>query len=339
MRLDDVHVAGTGRRLPPATTLDEADRAGLCDRRKVWRSRIESVCVSQDESGPQLAAHAAREALARAGSRPRDIGLVLHASIYYQGHDLWTPASYVQRVALGNACPAVEIGQMSNGGLAAVQLAAAYLRADPGSRQALVTTGDRFCLPGIDRWRSDPGTVLGDGGTAVVLSRGDGFARLRSIATVSDPDLEAMQRGSARFGDAPFGAGAVVDIEAHRRDFIARTGLDAVLDRFEAGQRAAVEGALADAGVGLGEIDWFVVPHLGWPRLEEQFLSKFGVRPERTTWAWGRTVGHLGAGDQIAGLGHLADTGALRPGQLCLLVGVGAGFTWTCAVVEALRLP
>ena len=339
MRLTALYVAGTGSALPPRMTLDEADQAGLCDRRKVWRTGIESVCVSDTETGPRLAARAAARALGQAGSRPHDVDLLLHASIYYQGHDLWTPASFVQRVALGNACPAIEVAQMSNGGLAAIELAAAYLRADPEHHQALVTTGDRFCPPGIDRWHSDPGTVLGDGGTAMVLSARDGFARLRSVASVSDPGLEAMQRGDAPFRDAPYSSGAPVDIEAHHRGFVAKAGLDAVIDRFEAGQRAAVKRALSDAGVEFAELDWFVLPNLGRPRLEEQFLGKFDVAPERTTWEWGRRVGHLGAGDQIAGLGQLVDSGALRPGQLCLLVGVGAGFTWSCAVVEMLRRP
>lgn len=339
MRLSETYVAGTGRRLPPRITLDEAERAGSCDRRTVWRTRIESVCVSVDESAPQLAALAARRALRQAGSRADDVDLVLHASIYFQGHDLWTPASYVQRTVLGNSCPAIEVAQMSNGGLAAMELAAAYLRADRAHHQALVTTGDRFCAPGVDRWRSDPGTVLADGGTAVVLSARDGFARLRSVASVSDPHLERMQRGDAPARDAPCSSGSPVDVEAHRRAFVSEIGLDTVLDRFDAGQRAAVEQALSDAGVELRDIDRFVLPNLGLPRLNEQFLGKYDVAIERTTWEWGRRVGHLGAGDQIAGLGHLADTGALRPGQLCLLVSVGAGFTWSCAVVEMLRAP
>jgi 3-oxoacyl-[acyl-carrier-protein] synthase-3 len=47
-------------------------------------------------------------------------------------------------------------------------------------------------------------------------------------------------------------------------------------------------------------------------------------------------VGHLGAGDQFAGLAHLVDTGLLHLGQTCVLVGIGAGFSWTVAVLEVL---
>ena len=110
----DLYIAGTGRRLPPATTLAEAEAAGLCRRRAWWRSEVESVRVSPGESGPEMAARAAGAALAQAGSAPAGIDLLLHATTFYQGHDMWAPASYVQRVALGNTCfPVRSIGGMS----------------------------------------------------------------------------------------------------------------------------------------------------------------------------------------------------------------------------------
>lgn len=333
-----VYVAGAASALPPAMTLDAADRAGLCDRRAVWRTGITSVCVSPDEHGPQMAARAARTALRRGGHTPDDIALILHADIYHQGHDLWSPASYVQRAAVGNPCPAVEVRQLSNGGMAAIDLAAAYLRAGAG-RAALVTTGDRFALPGIDRWRSDPGTVLGDGGTALVLSTDHGWARFRSLVTVSDAHLEGMQRGTDPFSAAPLGTRRPIDVEAASRDFVSATGLDEVLDRIDAGQREAFKRALSDAGVDAADIDRFVLPNVGRARLDEYFLRKFGIDPGRTLWEWGRQVGHLGAGDQIAGLAELAASGTLRPGHTCLLAGVGAGFTWSCAVLDVLRTP
>lgn len=135
--------------------------------------------------------------------RPDDIHLVLHANTYHQGHDLWAPASYVQRMAVGNSCLSLEVRQLSNGGMAALELAASHLLSVPSRHSALITTGDRFCLPGFDRWNTDPGTVCGDGGTALVLSARDGFARIRSLVTVSDPALEGMGRGTDPFSDAP----------------------------------------------------------------------------------------------------------------------------------------
>lgn len=342
MRFDDLYVAGCGRWFPPAMTAEDAERAGLCDRKLIWRSEFASVCVAEvAESGsaPEMAARAAEAALRQAGSAPDEIDLVLHADTYYQGYDLWPPASYVQRVAVGNRCPAIEIRQMSNGGMAALELAAAYLTASPARRAALVTTGDRFCRPGYDRWHSDLGTICGDGGTAAVLSRRSGYARLRSLVTVCDPSLEQMNRGQDPPGDAPFSVRKPIDLEAHRQDFVAEAGLDVVMDRIEAGQQEAVKTALSDAETSFADLDRFVLPSMGRGRLKAHFLDPFGIDLDRTTWDWGRHIGHLGAGDQIAGLGYLADTGGLRPGQRCLLAGVGAGFAFSAAVVEMLEPP
>jgi 3-oxoacyl-[acyl-carrier-protein] synthase III len=50
-------------------------------------------------------------------------------------------------------------------------------------------------------------------------------------------------------------------------------------------------------------------------------------------------VGHLGAGDQFAGLAHLVDAGELGAGGIAVLLGVGCGFVWSCAVVEVRYRP
>lgn len=334
--MNELYIAGVGSWLPPPMTLDQAEQAGHCERRQVWNTGIESVCVSAGESAPEMAVLAAREALGQAGCEPDDVGLLLHACAYHQGHDMWTPASYIQRFALGNRCPAMEVRQMSNGGLAAVELAAWHLAADPRRAAALVTTADRFCLPGFDRWRSDPSTVCGDGATAVVLSSRGGFARVRGLATVSDPGLERGGRGDRPFSDVPLGAGAPIDVGADGTVLVRELGLEPLLKRIEAGQREAFDRARAQAGVKFADIDWFVLPNMGRTRMKAQYFDAFGIDPEHTAWPWGRRVGHLGAGDQLGGLAHLAGAGKLAAGQICALVGIGAGFTWTVAVLEVL---
>ena len=77
----------------------------------------------------------------------------------------------------------------------------------------------------------------------------------------------------------------------------------------------------------------------GRRRLESSFIRPLGLDLDRTTWSWSRSVGHLGAGDQFAGLDHLVATGALAAGQRVLLLGVGAGFSWSAVVLEVLAEP
>jgi 3-oxoacyl-[acyl-carrier-protein] synthase-3 len=338
VRVDNLYVSGTGIDLPDPMSAADARDAGLCDDRTVRRTGIRSVCVS-NESGPQMAVRAARRALAEAGAGPDGIDLVLHASTYFQGHDLWAPASYVQRAALGNACLAAEVRQLSNGGMAALELGAGYLRADPARRAVLITTGDRFCPPGFDRWNTDPGTVCGDGGTALVLSAQGGFARLLSLVTVSAPELEGMGRGGDPFGEAPLAARSPISVDAHRAHLLQEFGAGALLERLQSGQQEAYLRALKEAEVNSVDVDWFVLPNLGRPKMDFQFFRPLEIDPDRTTWSWGSGVGHLGAGDQIAGLNRLASTGVLAAGQTCVLVSAGGSFAWSVAVLRILHAP
>ncbi|MFD9904248.1 ketoacyl-ACP synthase III family protein [Streptomyces sp. NPDC059063] len=339
MMFDDLFVAGCAAWLPHAVSVEQALADGLCTPAMAAAVDMTSVTVAGEESGPQMAAEAARTALDRAAHGPAEIDLLLHACFYHQGHDLWAPASYVHRRAVGNDCPAMHIHQVSNGGMGAIELAAPYLLAGEGRTAALLTTGDRFGRPGFDRWNSDPGTVYADGGTALVLSRRAGFARLRSVVTVSRSDLEGMHRGDDAFGPAPFSTRPVIDMETQKRAFLSSVGKSFTVSRVTAGQRQALKQALADAEIELADIDWFVLPHMGRRRLNASYFRPLGADPERTTWPWSRTVGHLGAGDQFAGLDHLVTSGKAGPGSRCLLLGVGAGFSWSCAVVEVLERP
>jgi 3-oxoacyl-[acyl-carrier-protein] synthase-3 len=336
---DDLYIAGCGTWLPPRIPTAQALAAGDCDAALARSTAMLSVAVSDKEAAAEMAVRAARMALQRARATAHDIDLVLHASLYLQGHHLWAPASYVQRVAVGNQCPALEIRQVSNGGMAAWEMARAYLLASSSRSGALVTTGDRMNPPGFDRWRSDPGTVYADGGTALVLSRQTGFARLRSLVTVSDPQLEGMHRTGDAFGEPSLVEQGTVDLDTCRREYLAEAGRSATVARIASGQQTAVAEALSAAGVQLRDIARFAVPHMGLRRLRAGFLTPFDIDAAITTWPWSRTVGHLGAGDPIAGLDHLVTSGALGPGDLCLLASVGAGFSWSCAVVEILHRP
>ncbi|WP_309317510.1 ketoacyl-ACP synthase III family protein [Streptomyces salinarius] len=339
MRFEDIHVRATATWLPPRRSLADADAAGDCPPVVAARTGMESVTVSDDAAAPEMAVRAARTALARAGSTSADVDLILHADTWFQGHDAWAVASYVQRETLANQCPAVEIRQMSNGGMAALDLAASYLAGAPERRDALLTTGDRYCMPGFDRWRTDPGTPYADGGTALVLSRREGFARLTSLVMSADPELEPLHRGDDPFAAAPLSHRTPLSFEDTTRVFNRRHGLSFALRRLAEGQTTVIKHALSDAGLALPEIDWVVLPHFGRLRLESLYYERFGIDPARTAWEWSRTVGHLGAGDQFASLDHLAGSGRAVPGDRCLLVGAGAGYSWGCAVLEITRRP
>lgn len=341
MRLDDLFVAGIGSWLPPAVDVTEAIADGRYDPEEQAANEYLSITVAGDEAPPQMAVRAGRQALARSGVPSGDIALLLHASLWYQGVDFWPAASYIHQHVLGDAryVPAIDMHQMSNGSMAALELAASYLVADPSRRAALVTSADRLAGPGFDRWRSDlRGIVYGDGAAALVLAR-DGFARLLSVVTITDSTLEGMYRGQHPFGTAPGHAGQPLDNRARRADFLASGDAEVLGGRVRSGLTEAVERSLADAQLKLADVSWAVFPNLGAGALRRAYLQPLGLDLAATTWEWGRRTGHVGAADQIIGLETLASSGRAVPGDRVLLVGVGAGFSWTGAVVEFISEP
>src|SRR5205814_673262 len=76
--------------------------------------------------------------------------------------------------------PAVQLTQQCNGAIAAMDLAASYLTAGPSRTGVVIATGENWNTGLVDRWSSASSCIFGDSGTALVLSRRAGFARLRS---------------------------------------------------------------------------------------------------------------------------------------------------------------
>ncbi|WP_026422610.1 ketoacyl-ACP synthase III family protein [Actinokineospora inagensis] len=287
-----------------------------------------------DVPAPRLAVSAAREALALTGWDPSRIGLALHAWIYHQGHDFWSPAHYVAHESGVDRALPVGVQQMCNGGAMAVEVAAARLLSDPDTERALVTTGDRFANPGFDRWRGDYGLWYGDAGTALLLERGDEspFA-LRSIVTLAAPALELMHRGTDEFTSAPR---AVVNARRTKKDFLRLAGKERFMDLVRDKVATVVRRGLADAGIHPHDsrITRVILPRLGVSTARDIYGPVVGSVVRAPVLDVGSRTGHLGAGDVPASLADLYADDDLAAGEIVVLLGAGGGFTWSCLVVE-----
>ncbi|MFC0865910.1 ketoacyl-ACP synthase III family protein [Sphaerimonospora cavernae] len=296
------------------------------------RSRQRAAAVST-MNAPDLAVRAGRLALKRANRPAREIGLLIHANCFDQGVHFWNAAAYIQQGVLGHGdALAFEIRQMSNGGMCSVEVAAAQLTAMPELSAALLTTGDRFAEPRFPRWSADQGLVFGDAGTAMILCRDRGLLRLVATATHSEPRLEGLHRGEDLH--APPAPDEPIDLQARKKAFMAGMPLAEVIALNAAGMLTAVRRCLANAANTMEHMTAVVVPFFGADLVDKQCLGPLGLDPGKTLLEYGLDTGHLGAGDQFAGLSRLLETGRLARGERVLLVGVGAGFSWTCAVLE-----
>ena len=124
LKVSDVFLTGLGVFQPPTVDAGQAARRGEYDAANYLENRLTGVCIAGDISPPEMAVHAARQALSRADADPARIGLLLHATVYWQGPEMWHSPSYIQKQIIGNSVPGFEIRLGCNGMFAALELAA-----------------------------------------------------------------------------------------------------------------------------------------------------------------------------------------------------------------------
>ncbi|GAB3451307.1 ketoacyl-ACP synthase III family protein [Actinophytocola sediminis] len=328
----DLFIRSTGAWLPQLVDVESAIASGRFDAALREVIDIAAVAVSVDADAPEMAARAAVTALDRAGVRAAEVGLLTHACSVDQRH--LAVGCYLQHAVGATDALAFEVRQGSSAAMAALEIAGNWLRAND-SGTALITAGDRFAGPSFDRWRTAAGMILADAGAGAVLSADSGFARLVASAHRSAPQFEDAIRFEVMSADQTGSIDGLV-AKRHLDERVGRGGLSQVLAD---NTRAVLTEVLDLAGVELTAIQHVVVPHMGRRTLELILFAPFGLPVPRSTWDYGRRIGHAGACDPLLGLNHLVESGALTPGEHVLVFAIGGGFTWEAAVFEIVDRP
>jgi 3-oxoacyl-[acyl-carrier-protein] synthase-3 len=237
----------------------------------------------------------------------------------------------------------MEIRQGCTGMLGALELAASYLAASDRVA-ALITGADNFGQTLVDRWRyaegvrTNRGSILGDAGTAMAVSRRPGVAQLLAVGSASLPDLEQMYRGDRALFPLARDEGRSLDYGPRITRFAGRWP-----DEFaEAKQRLAdtrtalARRTLDEAQVSVADIARVTHVLAGNPGYLRAVLGPLGIDPARGMLDFGRRVGHLGVNDHIAALDHLLATREVVAGDRILMLGNGVGIGLSCAVLEIL---
>ena len=316
-----VSVTGLGCYVPDRVlTNDELSR--LVDTSDEWiteRTGIkERRIAAPDQAMSDLALPAARQALERAGADPAEIDLVIVATVT---PDMMFPTtSALLADALGaRDAAAYDLLAGCTGFMYAVAQAYGML-AGGLSRKALVVGGD--VLSKILDWTDRSTLVLfGDGAGAVVLER---VARGGFLGFELGADggggrhLWLPGSGSRHFEEDP-------------SSFVKMNGPEV----FKFATRVMVSSAekiLAECGKTIEDVDVYV-PHQANLRIIDHAVRRLGVPKERVVVNVDR-YGNTSSGSIPLALADAAADGRLRPGQLVLMTGMGAGLTWGSALIE-----
>jgi 3-oxoacyl-[acyl-carrier-protein] synthase-3 len=306
----DVRITGVGSYLPALMhtnetlpPLDEPMEQADLDRIGVFRRGW----ASADEGVAEMAAAAARRALARASVAAADLDMVILAN--------WTRRRYLPEFAprlkklLGaDRAFAHDLGCACAGFLYGVGTAMEFLR-NPRMRRALVVASEHTSQ------RARPGSrgtlILGDGAGAFVLERAEpghdpGGGRLVDYELAADGEHAAIME---------------ISDEGWVRTHITQRELCALAAR---SIREVSGRMLARHRLTLADVAW-VIPHSGTAGVQAAIVRELQVPAERilTNFA---SVGNVSSASIPVALDHFASAGKVRPGDLVLSAAVGGGW-------------
>lgn len=337
MRIADVYIAGVGSVVPPTMTVERAVADGLYPAVEAEAHGYLGVAIAGDRPAPDMALEAAQAAVERADLEPTELALLLYTNTWHQGPDGWLPQSYLRRHLVGGAVPAMAVHQGCAGMFDALELACCYLRAEPARRSALLVAADNYGTPLIDRWRINPGVIAGDGAVAVALSTERGVARVLSVCTLGVPEGEEIHRRGEPMFPPTVTLGLAQDFTARLR-YTRANGADGIhpLTQLPVLMRELVEKAVSEAGIGIEDLAKVAHEAHSGEVIEHRIMASLGLDMEKSTWDFGRRIGHCGASDQFLALEHLITSGEVGPGDHVLLLAQAPGVVLSAAVVEVL---
>ncbi len=301
------HITGWGSALPDKIVTN-ADLALSMDTSDEWirdRTGIHERRVGGTTAG--LATQAAQEALECAGCAPESIDLLILATTTPDQH---VPAtSAVVQHQLGLRCGAFDLNAACSGFAYAMVTAHALIQGG-GLDRILVIGCDT--LSRLTDW-TDRGTAIlfADGGGAVVL--------------------EATENDAILGWDLGADGAAAKILECDIGGYLSMDGKE-VFRRAVRAVVSSAESAMKIAGVTAAEIDWFI-PHQANIRIMHSAADKVGIPHDRIVNVLSYS-GNNSAGTIPLGLATAANDGRLKPGDLLLLSGFGAGMTWASVVLR-----
>jgi 3-oxoacyl-[acyl-carrier-protein] synthase-3 len=301
-------IAGWGTALPEKVVTNE-DLAAVLDTSDEWireRSGIRERRIGGTTSG--LAIEAGQAALDHAGINPKDIDLVVLCTST-PDQQLPATASTVQH-ALGLTCGAFDLNAACSGFV--YGLVTAYQFVAGGGVERVLLIGSETMSRMIDWDERTTAVLFGDGAGALVLEADDGEPSLLGWDLGSDGSLRSIL-------DA--------DIGGYMRMEGKEVFRKAVRVMIDTSMRT-----MQRAGVTADDIALFV-PHQANIRIIESANAKLGFSMDRTAVVLDRTGNTSAASIPIA-LDDAASNGQLKAGDLVLMVGFGAGMTWSSAIVR-----
>ncbi len=342
MRVNGVYIRGIGVVLGEPMKTERAIAEGLYEEDLYRISKLTQTHVAGDIPALAMAIDAAKEALGRSGLDINDVDAHIHVGNPQQGARAeGVPLyGYVLRELGGDDIHATEIRQGCNGIFGAIDGAVGFLTGAANYASVLITAGENWTSPLIDRWHAGPDIIFGDGGVAVVLSRESGFAEIVSANSSTLPEFEEWHRGDSTLLPQRDLVYTVPDPAKYVQEFMRKgISLPEIVERWSKFYFDICYRSLADADINASDIAMIIPSNSDGRQFEQLLFDPLGIPVSHSSVDFGRGIGHVGACDQMISLEHFVSAGKFAPGDYVLLVSSGPGITSNSMVLRITDVP
>ena len=318
---------GLGKYLPE-NRLTNKDLEKLVDTTDEWittRTGIKERRVArEDEATSDMAVRAAKDALKNARLTPKDIDLIIVATIT---PDMFFPATacIVQNKLGANHAPAFDVSVACSGFLYGVAIASQFVKSGIYKHVLLIAAEK---MSSVTDWKDRSTCVLmGDGAGAAILGevKEGGILATHLGADGSKGDLLCMPAGGSRI------PASVTTVE-ERLHFLKMQGNElfkrAVKIMAGAAQKVTEPLGLKGSDISL------VIPHQANIRILNAVAKRMGIDPEKKLYLNIDKYGNMSAASSAVALCEAVEEGRVKKGDLILLDAFGAGLTWGAVLVK-----
>jgi 3-oxoacyl-[acyl-carrier-protein] synthase-3 len=325
MSVRNVGIIGIGSYTPPkvVTNSDLEKMVDTSDEWIVTRTGIKERRIAEpDVATSDLSFEAAKIALASANLSPKDIDLIIVATVT---PDMLFPATAcVLQDKLGAECPGFDLSAGCSGLIYALSVGTQFVA--NGTYNNVLVVGAEV-LSKITDWQDRSTCVLfGDGASAMILApveRG-GFKSFVLGADGSGGKLLELPAGGSRLP-------ASYDTVSQRLHYIKMNGREVFKFAVKIMGEAALD-AIEKAGLTPSDIDLFI-PHQANIRIIESAAERLKLSMDKVFINLDKYGNTSSASIGIA-LHEALLSGKIREGSRIVMVGFGAGLTWGACVLE-----
>lgn len=334
---EHVGIVGTGLYLP-ATFMTAAEVAAATGGR--WQEEdiktklgfSKKPVPGPDDGTQEMGVRAAKDCLARTGTDPKEIDLILCIGEEWKEYPLTTSGIYIQeQIGAVNAW-AIDVQQRCCSCVAAMKIAKDMMLADDEINTVMIVGGYRngdfvdYTDPAMSMMYN-----LGAGGGAILLKKNYGRNVLLGTHIMTDGSL--ARTVGVRYG----GTAEPITAENLSKAYKSLQIFDEkfMKDRLNAvsmnNWMNCIDQALAKSGLTRKDIGYLAVLHFKYS-MHRHMLDLLGLTEEQSIYL--SDYGHIGQIDQILSLQLALERGKVKDGTVVVMIAAGIGYAWAANVVR-----